>query len=64
MSSAQLRMLAVPVEVVTLHSLQLATVAFLVLSFAAKLFSRSRKVGKALPTPGGMFASLVAEARC
>ncbi|KAK5957797.1 hypothetical protein OHC33_000986 [Knufia fluminis] len=53
MSSAQLTMLTVPVEVMTLHSLQLATVAVVVLSFAAKLFSRSRKVGKPLPTPGG-----------
>lgn len=57
MSAIELKMSVVPVELLTLHSLQLATVAFIVLAFAAKFFFGPQKLGKALPTPGGMSRS-------
>ena len=53
MSAIELKMSVVPVELLTLHGLPLATVALVVIAFAAKFFFGSHKVGKALPTPGG-----------
>jgi len=53
MAAAELKMSPIPVELFTLHDLQLASVAFVVLAFAAKFFLSPHKVGKALPTPRG-----------
>lgn len=52
MSSLQSMLFELPV-VPNFHSIQFASFAVVALAFISRLFLRSPKLGKALPTPGG-----------